>query len=322
MNSLRQRTFEVLEAARDEDPLGRFCDAFLVLIISLNVLAVILESVASLHAAYGSAFHSFEVFSVAVFSIEYLARLWACTERPGLKFHHPVWGRLRYMLTPMALLDLIVILPFFLAMLGAVDLRFLRVLRLLRVFRLTRYSSALRLLTEVLKDEAANIGASMFILMMMVVLSASLVYLAEVDAQPDAFGSIPDALWWAIITMTSIGYGDVVPITNVGKIFGAIIGIISVGMVALPTGIIASGFNQALHQRKQEYSELIDAVLADGVITEDEHEQLHEMRDRLGLSDREAAGILNSAHHHLRKTPMECPHCGEVITSSPATRAD
>lgn len=320
MDRLRQRTYEILEDSKEEDSIGRFCDAFLVIIISLNVLAVILESVSALHSAYSGVFHSFEVFSVTVFSIEYLARLWACTKRPGLKYHHPVWGRLRYMASPMAILDLVVILPFFLAMMGAVDLRFLRVLRLLRVFRLTRYSSALRLLTDVLKDEAANIGAALFILMMMVVLSASLVYLAEVDAQPDAFGSIPDALWWAIITMTSIGYGDVVPVTNIGKIFGAIIGIISVGMVALPTGIIASGFNQALHQRKQEYSELIDAVLANGTITEEEHERLHETRERLGLSDREAAAILNSAHHNLKKMPMECPHCGKAVSSRPAPK--
>lgn len=311
MMTLRQRTFEILEATKEEDRTSRFLDCFLILIISLNILAVVLESVKSLAEPYGDVFHAFEIFSVSVFSIEYLARVWAAIERPGVKFSHPVWGRARYMLTPMALLDLIVILPFFLAMLGGVDLRFLRVLRLLRVFRLTRYSSAVRLLTEVLKDEAANIGAAMFILMMMVILSASLVYLAEAQTQPDAFGSIPDALWWAIITMTSIGYGDVVPVTNVGKVFGAIIGIISVGMVALPTGIIASGFNQALHQRKQAYSELIDAVLEDGTIHEADHERLREMREQLGLSDREAAAILNTAHHHLRKRPLVCPHCGK-----------
>ncbi len=316
MKTRRQRTFEILEATREDDGLGRLVDWFLIAIISLNILAVIFESVGSLAANYRDFFHWFEVFSVVIFSIEYLTRVWASVEHPGIKYSHPVWGRLRYMLTPMAILDLVVILPLFLAVMGAADLRFLRVLRLLRVFRLTRYSSAVRLLTEVLKDEAANIGAAMFILMMMVVLSASLVYLAEASAQPEAFGSIPDALWWAIITMTSIGYGDVVPITIMGKVFGAIIGIISVGMVALPTGIIASGFNQALHQRKQEYSELVDAVLADGFISEEDHERLREMRERLGLSNREAAAILNAAHHQLRKRPLVCPHCGKSVEST------
>jgi len=311
MIPIRRRAYEILEAARENDPQSRFCDGFLVLLISLNVMAVMLESVSVLAASYGPLFQRFELFSVSIFVVEYVARIWVCVERPGLKFHHPVWGRLRYMITLMAVIDLVVLLPFFLALLGGVDLRFLRVLRLLRVFRLTRYSSALRLLTDVLKDEAANIGAALFILMMMVILSASLVYLAEFHVQPNVFGSIPDALWWAVITMTSIGYGDVVPITTVGKIFGAAIGIISVGMVALPTGIIASGFNQALHQRKRQYGELIESILADGKINEDDHARLHEMRERLGLSDREAAAILNTAHHRLHKAPSICPHCGK-----------
>lgn len=315
MIHLRRRTFELLEASQEDDPQSRFCDGFLILIISLNVLAVILESVSSISSNFKSEFHAFEIFSVTIFGIEYLLRVWSCVERQGLKNQHPFWGRVRYILTPMALLDLIVILPLFFVFMGPVDYRFLRVLRLLRVFRLTRYSSAVRLLTDVLKDELASISAALFIMMMLVVLSASLIYLAESDAQPDKFGSIPDALWWAIVTMTTIGYGDVVPITNMGKSIGAFIGIISIGMVALPTGIIASGFNQALHQRKQEYSSLIDAILMHGKITAEDHERLHDARTRLGLSDREAASILNAAHHHLRKNTVNCPHCGKAIHS-------
>ncbi len=315
MSHLRQRTFEILEASKENDPQSRFCDGLLIMMISLNVLAVILESVPSLGIPYKTEFHSFEIFSVTLFSIEYGLRVWSSVERTGLKYKHPLLGRLRYMLTPMAMLDLIVILPLFFIFLGPVDFRFLRVLRLLRVFRLTRYSSAVRLLTDVLKDEATNIGAALFIMMMLVVLSASLIYLAESDAQPDKFGSIPEALWWTIVTMTTIGYGDVVPVTHIGKLFAAFIGVISIGMVALPTGIIASGFNQALHQRKQEYSDLIDAILMHGKITAEDHEHLHEARGRLGLSDREAASILNAAHHHLRKSTLVCPHCGKAIHS-------
>lgn len=316
MNGLRQRIFEVLEAGNEDDRGSRLCGAFLIGIISLNVLAVILESVTSIADAYGEAFYIFEVFSVSVFSIEYILRVWVCVERTGIKNQHAVWGRLRFMLRPMSLLDLIVILPFFLAMMGTVDLRFLRVLRLLRVFRLTRYSSAVKLLMDVLRDEAANIGAALFILMILVILSASFVHLAEAEAQPEKFGTIPDALWWAIVTMTTIGYGDAVPVTHIGKVFGAIIGVISVGMVALPTGILASGFNQALHQRKQEYSELINTVLDDGMITDMENEHLHEVREKLGLSDSEAAAILNNARHQLRRRPQVCPHCGKSFHSN------
>jgi voltage-gated potassium channel len=313
MEKLRKRTYEILESARDDDPASRWCDLFLVILIVLNVIAVILESVPDLYAAYEQGFSTFETFSVMVFTVEYLLRVWGSVERTGIIHHHPITGRLRYMMTPMALLDLIVILPFFLTLLGGVDLRSMRVLRLLRVLRLTRYSSALRLLKDVVKVEADNIGAALFILMMMVVLSASLVYLAESDVQPTKFGSIPDALWWAVITVTSIGYGDAVPVTTMGKIMGSVIGIISVGMVALPTGILASGFNQALHHRRQAYGDLIDAILEDGKITEEDHDRLHDARDEMGLSDREAASILNKARHQLRKMPSECPHCGESI---------
>jgi len=313
MSGFRHRTYEILEAAREEDPASRICDIFLVTIITLNVIAVVLETVPDIYQAYGSTFQSFEIFSVAVFCIEYLLRVWSSIEREDGKAPRPISSRLTYMMTPMAILDLIVIVPFFLTFLGGVDLRFLRVLRLLRVFRLTRYSSAMHLLASVMKEEAANIGAALFILMMTVVMSASLIYLAEVDTQPDKFGSIPDALWWAIITMTSIGYGDVVPMTGTGKVLGSIIGIISVGMVALPTGILASGFNQALHQRRRAYGELIDAILEDGKINQEDHDRLREAREKLGLSDREAAAILKSARHQLRKMIKTCPHCGETI---------
>jgi len=313
MTGLRRRTYEILEAARVEDPASRVCDIFLVTIITLNVIAVILETVPDIYQTYGLAFEKFEIFSVSVFCIEYVLRVWSSVEQNDPLNPRPPGSRLAYMLTPMAILDLIVILPFFLTFLGGADLRFLRVLRLLRVFRLTRYSSAMHLLASVMKEEAANIGAALFILMMTVVMSASLIYLAEVDTQPDKFGSIPDALWWAVITMTSIGYGDVVPMTGAGKILGSIIGIISVGMVALPTGILASGFNQALHQRRQAYGELIDAILEDGKINQEDHERLRDAREKLGLSDREAAAILKSARRQLRKMITTCPHCGELI---------
>jgi len=313
MTGLRRRTYEILEAAKEDDPVSRVVDCILIVLIALNVFAVVLESVETMRVSYGTAFGLFEKISLAIFTVEYLLRVWSSVEREGLIRGHPLWGRLRYMRTPMVLLDLIVIAPVYLVFFTSIDLRFLRVLRLLRIFRLTRYASSMRLLMEVLRQEAANIGAALFILMMIAVFSASVVYLVEADIQPDKFGSVPDALWWAVITMTSIGYGDVVPVTPWGKVFGSLIGIVSVGLVALPTGLLASGFSQALHRRRQEFEDLIGDILADGKITTEDNAILHEARDRLGLGDREAAAVLKAARHRLRHMMTHCPHCGEAI---------
>jgi voltage-gated potassium channel len=231
------------------------------------------------------------------------------------------------MLTPMQLLDLIVILPFYLVFFVQVDLRMLRVLRLLRVFRLTRYSSSMGLLLQVLKKEGRNIGAALFVLLLLIIMAASLTYLAEQNAQPEAFGSILDALWWAVITMTTVGYGDVVPITVMGRILGAVIGIISVGMVALPAGLLASGFSQALQRRRAAFEAVVGDILEDGVIDSDERVRLRETQVQLGLSKDEAKTILRQSHLRAAKTgggdsrrvpaqesrPEVCPHCGGVL---------
>mgnify|MGYP002629954262 CR=1 FL=1 len=315
MESIRRRTFEVLDAGRDDTGLGRIVDLVLIAMISLNVIAVVFESMHSVEAEYRDFFSAFEVFSVVVFAAEYVTRVWSCVEHDSVKFSRPFWGRLRYMVTPMAILDLIVILPLFVIFFVDVDLRvlrILRVLRLFRVFRLIRFSSSMGLLIQVFKEEGSNIGAALFILLLLTLLAASSIYLVEAHVQPDNFGSIPQALWWAIITMTTIG--DVVPVTVVGKFLGAIIGILSMGMVALPAGLLASGFNQAVHRRRDEYEGLVDRVLADGHIDKDEHEELQLARDLLALSDAEAASVLRAAHAKRGHGGLQnCPHCGEPV---------
>ena len=155
-------------------------------------------------------------------------------------------GRLRYMITPMAVINLFAILPFYLAFFVDADLRILHVLRLLRIFKLTRYASSISLLSQVLKEESRSIGVALFLLLLLRVIAASFTFLAEQGAQPEAFGSIPGAIWWAVITMTTVGYGDVVPVTALGKVFGAVLGVIGVGMVALPGRLARRG----LHRRR------------------------------------------------------------------------
>ncbi len=312
-STLRQRTHEILDISSPHDKVGRFIDVGLIALIALNVVAVIFETLPGLDQGWRHIFYWFEVFSIVIFSFEYVLRIWSAVDDDEVDYSHPFFGRLRYILTPMALIDLIVILPFYLGFFIAFDLRFLRVLRLLRIFKLTRYSSSMSLLLNVLREEGRAIGAAMFVLMLMLVLTASLAYLAEHKVQPEAFGSIPAAMWWAVITMTTVGYGDVVPITIWGKLMGAGIGILGIGMVALPAGLLSSGFSNELHRRRKKYSDMVETALEDGIITDEEEVALREVREDLGIRAEDAKDIMETEMRFSGDGAANCPHCGKSL---------
>lgn len=239
----RKYVFELLEASQQHSRVGRTIERFIVTLIVLNVAAVCAETVAPLWAAYEPWFDGFEYFSVFVFTVEYLARLWVCIE------HRETGGRtgslkarLNYAITPYALIDLFAILPFYLGTWFALDLRFLRIFRLVRLLKLARYSTALDTLAAVIYAERRALTAALVIMCGMLIFSSSLMYLLEREAQPNNFGSIPAAMWWAMATLTTVGYGDVVPITPLGRAFGGLVTIFGLAMFALPIGIMASGF--------------------------------------------------------------------------------
>jgi len=262
--TLRRRAFDFLEHRPFETGPARLINWFLVGLILVNVIVVVVESVEWIYAEHQQLFDAFEIFSVAVFTVEYLTRLWCSAEsRPGLR---GIRARFLFAVQPMSLIDLAAIVPFYLAVMVGFDLRFLRVLRLLRIFKLTRYSSALSVLLDVLREEASSLVAGLFIMIVLLVVAASGAYLVEHQAHPDGFGSIPDAMWWAVATLTTVGYGDVTPITPMGKIFGAMVTLIGVGMAALPAGIIASGMTSQLHRRRAELVEEYRVALKDGTI--------------------------------------------------------
>ncbi|MDD4653085.1 MAG: ion transporter [Methanothrix sp.] len=247
--SLKKRIFGILEPG-DED--SKYFDPFIMVLISLNVLAVVLETVKWLNASYGWLFHAFDVFSVAVFTVEYILRAWSCTEDP--RFKAPVSGRLHYLITPMAIIDLLAIMPFYLPFVIP-DLRFVRALRLFRLFRilkLARYSDALKTFAEVLNLKKEELGVTLFATLIMLTVASSMVYEAENEVQPEAFANIPDAMWWGVVTLTTVGYGDIYPKTPLGKFIGSFVVIAGVGLFALPAGILASGFNEVLQRRKEK----------------------------------------------------------------------
>lgn len=249
----KQKVWELVEAVEHSDRKGRFFDWFdisILTLISLNVLAVILETVQTIHENYSLYFYWFEVFSVIVFSTEYLLRVWSANSQE--KYAKPFWGRVKFMLTPMALVDLLAILPFFLTFLSF-DLRFIRTLRLFRLFRVfkfVRYSSTLKLFGKVLRGKKEELVVTVTIMFVLVIITSSFIYLAEHEAQPDKFTDIPSSMWWSIVTLTTVGYGDVFPITPMGKVFAAIIAILGIGMFALPTGILGASFVEEIDKMK------------------------------------------------------------------------
>src|SRR5262245_21167680 len=253
--NLKKRIWEILEVERPDDARGRVFDAFDIFILTLillNVIAVILGSVKSIEARFETALRWFEVFSVVVFTVEYLARVWACVSQ--VRYGRPVAGRLRFMLRPIAIIDLLAILPFYLTFFTA-DLRFIRALRLVRLFRvakLGRYSSSARLFGRVFRNKKEELFVTAMMMLLMIIMSASLMYFAENEAQPDKFPDIPSTIWWAVMTLTTVGYGDVFPVTAVGRGLTMLIAILGIGMFALPVGIFGAGFVEEIQKQKAE----------------------------------------------------------------------
>jgi len=321
--NLRKRMAELLEQGYYDDRPSRILNLLLILLISLNVVAIFLESIDSIHDRYQQAFWYFEVVSVAIFTIEYFARVWSSIDLEEISDTRPIVGRIRYMLRPIALIDLIAILPFYLSLYLTLDLRFLRVLRLLRLFKLTRYSPALGALLDVMRKESEALLAAFVVLLMMLVISSGGIYLLENDLQPGAFGSMPSSMWWAIVTLTTVGYGDVVPITPMGKVFGGLIGLIGIGMIALPAAILASGFAQNIRSRTEKYNRYLQRFLRDGIIDETERWRLEELRKELGMDSDEALRLLHTMVERARSSAADvCPHCGERLDHASGSTQD
>ena len=247
---IKQRIHDILAVTRSKGDASWYFDIFLVTLIILNVAAIVIGSVPEVQQGYRKELYAFEVFSVAVFSLEYVLRLWTVVVEK--KYSHPIKGRIAYAMTPMALIDLFAVLPFYLPMVG-LDLRLLRILRIFRLFRLfklARYMSAMHMIHNVLRNKREELVISLIFTLFMLLITSTMMYYVENEAQPDKFVSIPQTMWWGIATLTTVGYGDVFPITPIGKLLGGAIALIGVGVFALPAGILASGFGDEIAHRR------------------------------------------------------------------------
>ena len=248
---MKQRLYILLDGTDTGDRLSLATNVFIMGLIVLNVSTYIAGTVEWVGVRYGWYIFAFDVFCVAVFTVEYLLRVWCCTVNE--RYAGPVRGRLRFMVSPYALIDLFAILPFYLPIVlgehGAA--RILRVFRLFRLLKITRYTKSTTLITDVFRRKARELAITALVMGIWLVFVSSLMYYVERDAQPEVFSSIPAAIYWGVITLTTVGYGDVVPVTTAGRALGATIALLGIAIFALPAGIFASGFAEELAARRR-----------------------------------------------------------------------
>ncbi len=314
-NPLRLRVAQLLAPHREHDRASQLVDVFLVVLILANVAAVVIATVDSIGVPYRAWFIRFEYFSVLVFTVEYGLRLWSCVDTRDRKGRRR--SRLRWALSPMGLVDLLAILPFYVALflpehyVSLLVLRIFRSLRLLRLFKLARYSQAMNVLTAVLYREARVLTVVFAIMSMILVVAAWGMYMLERSVQPDAFGSIPAALWWAVVSLTTVGYGDVVPVTNGGRMFAGLVSLVGIAMISLPAGIMAAGFSTEVRRRSKTYARAVELFTRDGGLSDRERQELRDLQNELGIDDDEARALIRRAKR--RAASSRCPHCGNPI---------
>ncbi|WP_445115894.1 ion transporter [Acinetobacter sp. WZC-1] len=318
--TLRRFVYNNLHNAEYETAFSRCINYLLIFLIIGNVIAVLLESVDDIYRAYQFYFNLFENLSIIIFTAEYILRFWSIVEAAPQTSAFK--QRLKWITSGAAIIDLLAILPAYLNFFVHIDLRFLRILRLLRLLKLTRYFVSLQILLRVIEREKGSFQAVIFILIIMIVMAAAGVYVVESKAQPDVFSSIPASMWWAVVTLTTVGYGDVTPVTPLGRFLGALITILGVGLAALPAGILANGLASELELRKQKLELKFREKLQNSeidLITD--QQQIEELRKEVGLTSEQTHDILLQLIREQKEYELEqqqhkycyCPHCGKKL---------
>ncbi len=248
---MRRKIFNLIQVS-PHNRASHAVDLFILFLIILSVVEIILESFRDFESEYHILFVDFEIFSITIFTIEYLLRLLTA----DYKYPEDGWlkSRLRFIFSTSGIIDLLAILPAFLPLLIKVDLRFLRILRLFRlarIFKLSRYAKSLRLIGQIVREKMPELGISMSVIFLILLIMSILIYHLEGDVQPEHFPNIIAALWWSVVTLTTVGYGDIFPVTDMGKLLAGSISLLSIGLLALPAGIISSGFIERIHRTKK-----------------------------------------------------------------------
>jgi voltage-gated potassium channel len=249
-HDLRRRVYEILERGNPGDRISILVDRMIVMLIAVNLVAVALESMPALAASYALLLDIVEYVSLVAFTVEYGLRLWVAVEHAPFRHASPIMGPLKYALSGPGIVDLLAVLPFWFAFVLPPDLRMLQVLRMIRFLKIARYSPAMRSLLDVLYSERRALTGCLVVMLGATLIAAAVMHLVEGRVQPDKFGTIPDAMWWAMVTLGTIGYGDVIPITPLGKLVAAVTIFFGLIMIALPVGIIANAFNERIHRRE------------------------------------------------------------------------
>ena len=290
--NIKKRTSELLSKANITDKPSQYVDTALFILILLNITAVCLESIQGIGNKYQKSFYYFEMFSVFIFGIEYLLRVWSAPAREDLGESSSFIKRLKYIFSFTGLVDFIAIIPSIITYFGGLDLRWLRVLRLLRLLKISNYSSAIEDFFSAIMADWRSFSAALYLVLVALFLSSALMYIAENESQPDKFSSIPETMWWSLITLTTVGYGDVSPITPFGKIIGAFTAIMGVCTVALLTGIVASAFANQRAQKTAILEAEINQALRDGVISDMEAKKIEKLRKELNLSPEHSRSLI------------------------------
>ena len=311
----RERTFrqKIHALVYDSAYGGRLKDFFNVFInvwVLISVLAVVMETVASVSYLISIEFVILDTITVAIFSVEYMMRIYSAVEEPGHR--NPLTGRIKQFTNPSTLIDFLAILPFFLEVFlhHVLDLRFLRIFRLARLLKLTRGSDATGTLFKVIKREWPVMSAAAFVMILLIVLTASLGYLVEHAAQPEKFENIPTAIYWAVITLASVGYGDISPITPIGRAITVVMSLVGIGIFAIPAGLLASAFSDQLYKEREALKASILRMLGDGVLDPEEMDLLRSEAKRLHLTMDEMNSILEVLSLEMesaRKSLMQLP---------------